>query len=158
VEQGGYPPLAFGFSNACFYIKANSDRKWLTDKNDRCNANSDKTEIMKPVTSNYKASTIAYKMPFNEFPKDCWVTFNIDIDWTVYGGEAETILKPGKLNVIMTSKIKDKEIKKHLVNKQEILIGRNDKDGYYFKFGIYRVGNSTIPVCYNLAGYSEKAN
>ncbi|MEG2573733.1 MAG: heparin lyase I family protein, partial [Bacteroides sp.] len=152
VEQGGYPPLAFGFSNACFYIKANSDRKWLTDKNDRCNADSDKTEIMKPVTSNYKASTIAYKMPFNEFPKDCWVTFNIDIDWTVYGGEAETILKPGKLNVIMTSKIKDKEIKKHLVNKQEILIGRNDKDGYYFKFGIYRVGNSTIPVCYNLAG------
>jgi len=30
VEQGGYPPLAFGFSGGLFYIKANSDRKWLT--------------------------------------------------------------------------------------------------------------------------------
>ena len=36
VEQGGYPPLAFGFSGGLFYIKANSDRKWLTDKDDRC--------------------------------------------------------------------------------------------------------------------------
>ena len=32
----------------------------------------------------------------------------------------------------------------------------NDDDGYYFKFGIYRVGNSTVPVCYNLAGYKEE--
>lgn len=35
---------------------------------------------MKPVTSEYKASTIAYKMPFADFPKDCWVTFRIHID------------------------------------------------------------------------------
>lgn len=158
VEQGGYPPLAFGFSNGYFYIKANSDRKWLTDKDDRCNANPEKTEVMKPVTSKYKASTIAYKMPFNEFPKDCWITFNVDIDWTVYGGESETIQKPGRLDVMMTyADKKGKEVKKHIVDNETIQIGRNDKDGYYFKFGIYRVGNSTIPVCYNLAGYSEKA-
>lgn len=73
IEQGGYPPLAFGFSQGYFYIKANSDRKWLTDKTDRCNVNPDKAEIMKPVTSTYKASTIAYKMPFDSFPKDCWI-------------------------------------------------------------------------------------
>lgn len=42
VEQGGYPPLAFGFSGGWFYIKANSDRRWLTDKDDRCNANPEK--------------------------------------------------------------------------------------------------------------------
>lgn len=156
VEQGGYPPLAFGLSNGYFYIKANSDRKWLTDKDDRCNANVEKTTMMKPVTSKYKASTIAYKMPFDEFPKDCWVTFNIDIDWTVYGGQAETILKSGKLDVMMTSVVKGKEVKKHIVNNEQILIGRNDDDGYYFKFGIYRVGNSTVPVRYNLAGYSER--
>lgn len=48
VEQGGYPPLAFGFSGGLFYIKANSDRKWLTDKDDRCNANPGKTPVMKP--------------------------------------------------------------------------------------------------------------
>lgn len=155
VEQGGYPPLAFGFSGGYFYIKANSDRKWLTDKTDRCNASAEKSQIMKPVTSKYKSSTIAYKMPFAEFPKDCWITFRIHIDWTVYGKEAETIVKPGMLDVQMSYTEKGKQINRHIVDNEEILIGRNDEDGYYFKFGIYRVGNSTIPVCYNLAGYSE---
>lgn len=156
VEQGGYPPLAFGFSQGYFYIKANSDRKWLTDKTDRCNANVENSEVMKPVTSTYKASTIACKMPFEQFPKDCWVTFVVNVDWTQYGKEEETILKPGMLDVFMKYDQDGKEVKKHIVNKQEILIGRNDEEGYYFKFGIYRVGNSTVPVCYNLAGYREK--
>lgn len=155
IEQGGYPPLAFGFSQGYFYIKSNSDRKWLTDKTDRCNASPDKTEVMKPVTSTYKASTIAYKMPFESFPKDCWVSFKVDIDWTVYGREKQTIRKLGMLDVVMTFPQSGKEIKKHIVDNEQILIGRNDEEGYYFKFGIYRVGNSTIPVCYNLAGYEE---
>lgn len=156
VEQGGYPPLAFGFSDGWFYIKANSDRKWLTDKTDRCNANVANTKVMKPVTSKYKASTIAYKMPFADFPKDCWITFRIHIDWTTYGKEAETIVKPGQLDVQMNYLEKGKKVSRTLVDKQEVMIGRNDDDGYYFKFGIYRVGNSTVPVCYNLAGYSEQ--
>lgn len=156
VEQGGYPPLAFGFSGGWFYIKANSDRKWLTDKDDRCNAGAEKSQVMKPVTSKYKASTIAYKMPFADFPKDCWITFRIHIDWTVYGKEAETIVKPGMLNVQMSYQEKNKTVDRKIVDKEQILIGRNDDDGYYFKFGIYRVGGSTMPVCYNLAGYSER--
>lgn len=156
VEQGGYPPLAFGFSGGWFYIKANSDRKWLTDKDDRCNANPEKTQIMKPVTSDYKASTIAYKMPYSEFPKNCWITFRIHIDWTEYGKETETIVKPGMLDVQMNYQEKGKKMSKHIVDHEKILIGRNDEDGYYFKFGIYRVGNSTTPVCYYLADYSEK--
>ena len=156
VEQGGYPPLAFGFSGGLFYIKANSDRKWLTDKDDRCNANPGKTPVMKPLTSEYKASTIAYKLPFADFPKDCWITFRVHIDWTVYGKEAETIVKPGMLDVRMDYQEQGKKVSKHIVDNEKILIGRNDEDGYYFKFGIYRVGDSTVPVCYNLAGYSER--
>ena len=68
-----------------------------------------------------------------------------------YGKEAETIVKPGKLDVQMEYADKKKTVKEHIVNNEEILIGRNDDDGYYFKFGIYRVGNSTVPVCYRLA-------
>lgn len=49
-----------------------------------------------------------------------------------------------------------KKVSKHIVDNEKIMIGRNDDDGYYFKFGIYRVGNSTKPVCYNLANYSER--
>lgn len=156
IEQGGYPPLAFGFSKGYFYIKANSDRKWLTDKSDRCNASPETNEIMEPVSSTYKTSTIAYKLPLNLFPKGCWITFEVIIDWTEYGKEKETIIKPGKLDVKMSYQQSGKDIKKHIVKNQEILIGRNDEYGYYFKFGIYRVGNSTIPVNYNLAGFEEK--
>ena len=156
IEQGGYPPLAFGFSNGYFYIKANSDRKWLTDKTDRCNADPAKTAIMKSVTSDYKASTIAYKSKFEEFPKDCWITFVVEIKWTEYGGQSEVIKAPGMLDIKMSYNKNNTPITKHIVDNETILIGRNDDDGYYFKFGIYRVGNSKIPVCYNLAGYSEE--
>ena len=84
-------------------------------------------------------------MPFENFPKDCWITFQVNIDWTEYGKEKETILKPGLLDVTMSYRQSEKEVKEHIVNNEEILIGRNDEEGYYFKFGIYRVGNSTIP-------------
>lgn len=156
IEQGGYPPLAFGFSQGWFYIKANSDRKWLTDKTDRCNANPEKTGIMQSVSSEYKVSTIAYKLPFEDFPKDCWITFDVEIKWTTYSGRTEKVLKPGKLNVVMKHSEATKEVSRVLVNNEKILIGRNDEYGYYFKFGIYRVGNSTLPVCYNLAEYFEE--
>ena len=152
VEQGGYPPLAFGFSEGWFYIKANSDRRWFTDKSDRCNAGPDKVGAMQSMQSEFKCSTIAAKMPFAEFPKERWVTFTVEIDWTVYGGEASTIVRPGRLDVEMRC---DGQSRK-LVDNQKILIGRNDEAGYYFKFGIYRVGGSTEPVCYNLAGFSQQ--
>ena len=95
-------------------------------------------------------------MPYADFPKDCWITFRIHIDWTVYGKEAETIVKPGMLDVQMDYQEKGKNVSKHIVDNEKIMIGRNDDDGYYFKFGIYRVGNSTKPVCYNLTNYSER--
>lgn len=157
VETGGYPPLAFGFSNGWFYINANSDRKWMTDLTDRCNANPAKRGIMQAVTTTYKSSVIAYKQPFDEFPKDCWVTFHVNVTWSLYGKERETIVKPGMLDVTMAYKnAGGQSVKLHLVKHQTLLIGRNDEMGYYFKYGIYRVANSTVPVCYNLAGYSAK--
>lgn len=158
VEQGGYPPLAFGFSDGYFYIKANSDRKYLTDKSDRTNASITRGKNMSTEKSEFKESTIAYKMPFEDFPKDTWITFNIAIDWTQYGGEKETIVKPGKLDVKMSYLKDKKQLTNHIVNNEKIMIGRNDEDGYYFKFGIYRVGGSTVPVEYNLSNYSQKVN
>lgn len=151
VEQGGYPPLAFGFSEGVFYIKANSDRRRFTDKTDRCNANAVRTKLLQPVSSEFKASTIAYRMPFEEFPKDCWVTFTVEVDWTRYDSETERIEAPGRLDVRMAWEGREE----HIVDDAEVLIGRNDDDGYYFKYGIYRVADSTVPVSYNLAGYRQ---
>lgn len=155
IEQGGYPPLAFGFSNNMFYIKTNSDSKWMTDKTDRTLANPEKNETMKPVSSAYKISTIAYKCPFDAFPKNTWVTFTVAIDWSVYGGANDKMVQPGMLDVVMQYAHGNKQRKDHIVNQQKIAIGRNDESGYYFKFGIYRTASSTVPVAYNLAGYSQ---
>lgn len=154
IEQGGYPPLAFGFSGGWFYIKANSDRRWFTDKTDRCNANVSTARVMEPVTSEFKASTIAYKLPFEDFPKDCWVRFEVEVDWTLYGGESQTVERPGRLDVRMAWN-RGNRVERHIVDNEPILIGRNDDAGYYFKFGIYRVGGSTEPVSYNLADYRQ---
>ena len=46
----------------------------------------------------------------------------MDIDWTVYGGESEAILKPGKLDVMMTYDNKGQEVKKHIVDNETLLI------------------------------------
>ncbi|MCF3110024.1 polysaccharide lyase [Niabella sp. CC-SYL272] len=156
IEQGGYPPLAFGFSNNMFYIKANSDSKWMTDKTDRTLANPAKDATMVPVRSAYKTSTIAYKSAFDTFPRDTWVTFTVAIDWSVYGGPNNKMEQPGRLDVKMQYQKDKKKVNEHIVNNQPIAIGRNDESGYYFKFGIYRVGSSTVPVAYNLAGYRQQ--
>ncbi|MRJ07936.1 heparitin sulfate lyase [Ornithobacterium rhinotracheale] len=154
VEQGGFPPLAFGFSNGYFYIKANSDAAWFSDKTDRTNANVAKLNVLESVKSRYKVSTLAYKMPIAEFPKNQWVTFKVDLAWSTYSPSQEKMLKNGFLDVEMQSFNQ----RKYIVKRLSLPMGRNDEQGYYFKFGIYRVGNSTTPVYYNLAGYSEKIN
>jgi heparin lyase len=156
IEQGGYPPLAMGFSDGSFYIQANSDSKWMTDKTDRTNANISKVGTMQSVSSQYKTSTIAYRTPFADFPKNKWVTFTVGIDWSVYGGKSENVISPGKLDVVMQYDNDKKQMTDHIVNNEKILIGRNDDLGYYFKFGIYRTNSSTVPVAYNLAGFSQK--
>ncbi|MBZ4189895.1 heparin lyase I family protein [Niabella beijingensis] len=155
IEQGGYPPLAFGFSNNMFYIKANSDSKWMTDKTDRTLANPAKNGTMEPVRSEYKTSTITYKNAFEAFPKDVWVTFTVGIDWAIYSGAGNKMEQPGKLDVVMAYQKGKKNVSAHIVNNETIAIGRNDDSGYYFKFGIYRTGSSTVPVVYNLAGYRQ---
>ena len=171
-EQGGYPPLAFAFGSGYFYIQANSDRSWLTDKDIRCNINPTSAEIgdyriapnKGPVTD-IKRSTLVYKMPIADFPKDTWVSFDILVNWTKYGQEAETA-EGGMIDINMSwdqptkarkarKEAYQETISMHIVDHMPLLIGRNDHKGYYFKFGIYRADGSTVPVIWNLAGYEE---
>lgn len=151
IEQGGYPPLSFGFSKGFFYIKANSDSKWFSDKTDRTNADVARTKSMGSVSSEYKTSTLAYKLPIEQFPRNQWVHFDIEVQWSQYVAERDTLLKPGCLDVRMTAQGQTR----HIVNQAILPIGRNDRDGYYFKHGIYRTSSSTIPVAYHLAGYTQ---
>lgn len=155
-DHGGYPVMAFGFADKYFYIKANSDRKWITDVDERCDVDIMGSRVMVPLQTRYKASTIVSRLSYDQFPKDRWVEFSVDVVWTSFGAEAETVKQPGKLSVDM--KWVDAGVNRALplVQNAEILVGRNDKDGYYFKCGAYRTGGNRIPVCYYIAGYEEQ--
>ncbi len=152
IEQGGYPPLAFGFNSGFFYIKSNSDARWFTDKTDRTNANVERFQIMQQVKSEYKVSTIVYKMPMSDFPKNEWVEFDIEILWSAYSPEQQVITQMGMMDVMMTSP----SLTQHIVKQQPLEIGRNDDAGYYFKMGIYRTASNLEPTAYQMAGYEEE--
>lgn len=155
VEQGGYPPLAFGFTDGYFYIKANSDKKRLSDKTERTNSNPLKHAAMTPRRSQYKTSTIVYKESIGRFPKDRWVDFEVSVQWSKYDMTSDNIVATGRLTVMMvTDNGSNGKIERTLVDNVPVEIGRNDTQGYYFKYGIYRSG-STVPVEWHLAGYRE---
>ncbi len=98
---------------------------------------------------------LAYKLPFADFPKDCWVTFEVRVEWARYGREAEAA-EGGKLDVVMSYEQAGVPVSKSIVDNMDVLVGRNDHKGYYFKFGIYRADGSAVPAHWNLAGYQEK--
>jgi len=155
VDQGGYPPLAFSFSDGCFNIKANANRRFLNDKTDRTNISTSKAKTGDVRTSKYKTSTLVYKNDLSMFPKNQWVTFYVKIQWNKYGGISERVESEGLIDVVMSYEKKGKTISNHIVDNMNVSVGNNNEEGAYFKFGIYRVGNSTIPVSYNLTNYKE---
>lgn len=155
ADHSGCPVMAFGFSEGYFYIKANSDRKWLTDAKEHCDVDVATGIVMQPVRTCFKSSTLACKVPWNKFPKDVWVTFKTDVAWATYGKEQNTLKRPGQLSVIMEWEENARKIVYHLVKKCLIEVGRNDEDGYYFKCGAYRQSGNDIPVSYYISGYQE---
>ncbi|ARS40210.1 hypothetical protein CA265_11325 [Sphingobacteriaceae bacterium GW460-11-11-14-LB5] len=156
MDAGGYPPMEMGFGRGQFYISVTSDSKWATDIEDRNGANIDRVGVLQPVTSagGYKIATNVYRMPFANYPKDTWVTFVMDIDYSAYNGPGNQMIAPGKIDVTMSYHQNGTAVSTKIVNNATVAIGRNDAPGYYFKFGIYQPGDVQSFVV-NCAGYSQ---
>ncbi len=162
VEQGGSPPVAFVFDDGYFCVKANSDRKWLSDKDESCSVTILKNEVGVPYVTAYKEAVIAGAIPHEEFPKGCWVTFDVTIKWSEYSGETEVITEDGWIDVWMRYDEGEGEGQQqiHIVDNVTVRVGRNDELGYHFKYGIYRPSGTVedeewMTTCYNVAGYSQ---
>ncbi len=160
VANGSYPPLTFGVVDGYFYIKAHSDKKWMSDVDERCNVNPSTDEVMVPEITEHKQAIIACRIGYDIFPKDCWITFNVAITWSQYSGSTCVITRDGALDVTMEYGEGDDYQQLHLVNNERLQIGRNDENGYYFKYGIYRPAGTQddeklISTFYNVAGYSQ---
>ena len=156
ADHGGQPVLAFGFADGFFYVKANSDRKWLTDTEELCDADVGLARVMVPVSTRFKSSVIASRLPWMDFPKDVWVGFKINVHWTSYNKEYDSVRYPGRLSIIMEWEDNGKHKVINLLRNRSIEVGRNDEDGYYFKCGAYRQPGNNTPVCYYISGYCEK--
>lgn len=153
-DHGGAPVLAVGFSGGYLYIKANSDRKWVTDLSEECNASLDK----KYVFTKYKTSMIVSAFPVDMLPKNRWITLDFNIKWSSYDRISEKAEKGRLFAEISWESEKGNIIKHVLSDNKQVYIGRNDQHGYYFKFGAYRINNSRVPVLYYLADYSQFNN
>lgn len=150
-DHGGHPVLSVGFSSGYLYVKANSDRKWITDLEEECDANF----IEKSVSTIYKTSAIVSQFPIDKLPRNRWITFKLNVKWSSFDKISEEAEK-GRLYVeILWNEEYDKRIKHVLSDNEELYIGRNDKHGYYFKFGAYRINNNKEPICYYLSDYSQ---
>lgn len=156
ADHGGHPVLAFGFADGFFYVKANSDRKWLTDTEELCDADVGLAGVMIPVSTRFKSSVIASRLPWMDFPKDVWVGFKINVHWTSYNKEHDSVRYPGRLSIIMEWEDNGKHKVINLLRNRSVEVGRNDEDGYYFKCGAYRQPGNNTPVCYYISGYCEK--
>lgn len=155
ADHGGQPVLALGFADGYFYVKANSDRKWLTDTKELCDADVASAKVMAPVSTRFKSSVIVSRLVWKDFPKDRWVTFKIDVQWASYGKEQDTVRSPGKLSIDMEWEGSGKHNACNLLCNLPVEVGRNDEDGYYFKCGAYRQPGNDTPVCYYISGYDE---
>lgn len=156
VDHGGRPVLAFGFADGFFYVKANSDRKWLTDTKELCDAEVGLAEVMVPVSTRFKSSTIISRLSWKAFPKDMWVTFKINVRWASYSEKLNTVDSPGKISIDMEWEDSGKRKVCTLLCDRTVEVGRNDEDGYYFKCGAYRQPGSDTPICYYISGYRER--
>ncbi len=157
--SGSYPPLTFGFQDGYFYVKANSDKKWISDEEERCFIKPGYGLLLPKVTE-HKETIMAYLLEYDLFPKDCWVTFTIAVTWSQYSGQSCEITRDGALDVVMEYGEGDDYRQLHIVDNETLQVGRNDANGYYFKYGIYRSSGTSedevwMSTFYNVAGYSQ---
>ena len=147
VEQGGKPPLAIKFNNNKLQVDCTGDPRWFCDK---YVPGSSKEWKPSPSDNEYYKHQILYDgMSLDDFPIQEWVTFDVSVTWSEFTAGRDGVNKLGSVIVDMT----DSKGTKHLVNKEDLLIGRNDILGYYFKFGCYR--HSTEPFRIYTKGYKQ---
>ncbi len=155
MDHGGVPVLAFGFQGGYFYLKAHSDKKLITDVYELCDVNAGDTSINQKTSCN-KISTIIKRIPTNQFPRDKWVTLSVKIRWTKYDPTQNIIERNGTISAQMKWSDKEKEHELQLAKNQNIYAGRNDENGYYFKFGAYRQNGNNVPVKYYITGFEQE--
>ena len=140
VEQGGKPPLAIKFKDDELQVVCTGDARHFSDKYDEGTIN--KVDRKKLPESLYKTQTLttAKKFPLSSFPLGVWVKFDVDVTWAIFNPGANGVDTNGGLTVDMeyTAKGASSKTTQTLVNKDSVMIGRNDALGYYFKFGCYR--------------------
>ena len=142
VDQGGYPPLSLKIGGGYLHLYARADVNKVTDKSDRVNLKPHEIGVVKYSPGRSKMITIPFHKKLDQLPKDKWIDVKWKIRWSEWDGPRT---------------LKDGSIKLYL-DGEEVLdwigpIGNNDEHGTYFKYGIYKAGQTGIEV--KLGGYKQ---
>ena len=142
VDQGGYPPLSLKVGGGYLHLLARADFSRVTDKSDRVNLKPHEIGVVKYSPRKSKMVTIPFRKKLDQLAKDRWINVKWEIRWSEWDGPRS---------------LKDGTIKLHLDGEKMLdwvgPIGNNDKHGTYFKYGVYKAGESGIEV--KLGGYRQ---
>ncbi|TKG96305.1 hypothetical protein EYV94_03345 [Puteibacter caeruleilacunae] len=137
VEQSAGGPIgAFHFREDYMYLMIRGE----------CNRMSDPTFKVKPKPGQHlnkvigrdgKYGTIVFERPSSEIPINEWINFKVRIKYSKYSLVEDKTLETGSVEVWMNGeKVADWKGD----------VGKNDKHGPYFKFGIYKPGPNGFKV------------
>ena len=153
VEQGGKPPLAMKFKDDKLQVVCTGDARYFSDK--YVPGTNTKFRPTSAHASLIKTETLYDAMSLSAFPLRKWVTFDVDVKWAEFNSGSDGTRTKGSVKIDMTyaATAGSAATTTTLLNKSNLLIGRNDSLGYYFKFGCYR--HSTERITFFLKDYSD---
>jgi heparin lyase len=150
VEQGGRPPLAIKFKNDKVQVVTNGDARYFSDK-----YIPGTTTKFRPGPTDPNVKEGSYDViNLADFPLNKWVTVSVNVQWAVFASATDGVTTRGTLNVDLSVPPPATLTRYTPVRATNLIIGRNDQLGYYFKYGCYR--HSVEPVEFYLKDYTER--
>lgn len=129
VEQSAGGPIgAFHFNEDYMYLLIRSDANRMSDPEFKVKPKPGK-HLNKIIGKDGKYGTIVFEMPSSEVPINEWIDFKVKIKYSRYDPNDDKVLESGNVDVWMNGE---------LVANWNGDVGKNDLQGPYFKFGIYK--------------------
>jgi hypothetical protein len=132
----GGPIGAFKIGENHLYLIVRSDASRLSTADHRQKPKPSQ-EIGHRIEEGVKEASLVWKLPLSQVPVNEWIDFKVRIHYSEYAADDDRALTSGSATVWMNGE---------QVADWQGNIGKNDIQGPYFKFGIYKPGETGFEV------------
>lgn len=139
--SAGGPIAAFKFQDGHMCLLVRNDPNPRSDNTVRTKP---KPVVRRVHNIGNKTSACVFEMPISKVPENQWIHFRVQIKYSRYSLQSDQPLESGFVKVWMDG---------DQVADWEGDIGKNDKKGPYFKYGIYKPGPGGFRV--DCAGFTQ---